>query len=244
MNSNKLTALILSLGIVATLTACEEQSEKDMVAEAQFCLDKATDSSSVNSCLAGISSLNSAQANALRCAGGFIGAGVTSAENLSSAITSIANNGNSVTLLTALSLGNVNVANSTATYCSLSQQADLALFGAMAKSATVLANAATSLSSCSDLANCDTSEIEDTITDLINDLQSGTPSQNSKDTVEAIASSVQVVYTTTCGTSSSSNEDICGPINSALAQAGVDINTTNTQDLVDLGLELLKKWKP
>ncbi|MGE5086305.1 MAG: hypothetical protein ACM3MG_08415, partial [Bacillota bacterium] len=219
MNSKNLTALILSLGMVATLTACEEQSEKDMISEAQFCLDKASNSTSVNSCLSGIASLNSAQANALRCAGGFISAGVTSADNLSSAITSIQNNGNSVTLLTALSFGDVSLANNTANYCALSDQADLALFGAMARSATTLANAASQLGSCSNISSCDTTQMSTAINSLITDLQSQTPSQNAKDTAEAIASSVQTVYSSTCGTSSSSNQDICGPINTALTQA-------------------------
>ncbi|MFM6927749.1 MAG: hypothetical protein ACKOX6_04755 [Bdellovibrio sp.] len=243
MNSKNLTALILSLGMVATLTACEEQSEKDMIAEAQFCLDKASSSASVNSCLSGIASLNSAQANALRCAGGFIGSGVASAENLSNAITSIQNGGNSVTLLTALSLDDVTLANNTANYCALSKQADLALFGAMAKSATVLANAAKDLGSCASISTCDTTQITTTINDLIADLQGGTPTQGAMDTVEAIATSVQTVYTSTCGANSSSNQDICGPINSALVDAGININTTNTQDLIDLGLALLNQWK-
>jgi hypothetical protein len=151
MNTKNLTALILSLGMVATLTACEEQSEKDMIAEAQFCLDKASDSASVNSCLSGIASINSAQANALRCAGGFISAGVTSAENMSKAITTIQNGGDSTALLAVLNLGDTGEASKTATYCSLSKQADLALFGAMAKSATILANAAAQLG----LGSCD-----------------------------------------------------------------------------------------
>lgn len=244
MNSKKLSALILSLGMVATLTACEEQSEKDMVAEAQFCLDKATDSASVNSCLSGISSLNSAQANALRCAGGFISAGVTSAENLSSAIRALQNGGDSATLLTVLNLGDTIEANKTANYCSLSQQADLALFGAMAKSATVLASMTGTLGSCSNDLSCEVGAIKDTITDLVADLQQATPAADSIQAAKDIAGAVQTVYTATCGVSTSSNSEICGPIDSALTQAGININTTNPQDLVDLGLELLKQWKP
>ena len=252
MNSKNLTALILSLGMVATLTACEEQSEKDMVMEAQYCLDK-SDASSAQACLSSISGLQSAQANALRCAAGFISAGVTSTANLSAAFTAIQNNNSAgtTTLLAALDFSdstdvNDSTASKTANYCNLSNQPGLALIGAMARSATVLASA-TNMASCSgsgDPLGCAAGELETTINSIVTDYNTHGQNltQQNEETVTAIVSAVQTVYAATCGTNSGSS-DICGPINTAIAQTGVNISTTDPAELVALGLELLQKWK-
>jgi hypothetical protein len=118
----------------------------------------------------------------------------------------------------------------------------------MAKSATSIASAAASLNlgSCStDLSQCDTSQLESTITEIQTALNGGTMDMSQAEAeaaVTAIASSIQTVYTSTCGTGSA-NKDICDPIKTAIADAGVDITDPNL-DLVALGKELLSQWKP
>lgn len=247
MVNSKFTAVLAGLGFVAALSACSAQSDKDKLMEAQFCLDEST-SATAQSCVSSIAYMQTSQSYALQCAAGFITSGVTSPANLSQALDSISNNsGSSTALLNALNMGNITLASDTADYCAKSGQTGFSLLGAMAKSATSLAKAASSLSvgSCSSLADCDVSEIEDAITQIKNALdgQASTISvSDATEAVEAIASSIQTVYTVTCGTGTA-NEDICGPIKSAITTTGVDITDPNL-DLVALGKELLAKWQP
>lgn len=44
---NRSTALFLVLSLSVLMAGCAAQSEKDMLAEAQFCLDSATDNTAV-----------------------------------------------------------------------------------------------------------------------------------------------------------------------------------------------------
>lgn len=239
----KTAAIVLALGMGALLTGCEaEQTEKDMIAEAQFCLDDATDSTSADACLAKISGLNSAQANSLRCAGGFIAAQVTSPSNLSNALNAISDGDGASALLTSLSFPTVTLANNTFNYCNQSSQTGLKLIGAMAKSATVLAEAAKSmgLSSCSVITECSTAELEAGLQNLIDDV--GTD-PTADETVLAVVTSIQTVYTSTCTGGTTVNADICGQINTAISQSGQDILTTDQTALLEIGKELLSQWK-
>lgn len=162
MAVHKSSLFVLPLALSALLMACEgAQSDKDKIAEAQFCLDDATDASSADACLSKISSLDSPEANTLRCAGGFIAAGITSPSNLSSALNAISDGNGTTALLSALSFPNTQLVNETVESCNKSGQTGLRLIGAMAKSATTIASLA-NLASCSDpsdLSTCDTAVI-------------------------------------------------------------------------------------
>ncbi|WP_413295133.1 hypothetical protein ACLSU7_08640 [Bdellovibrio sp. HCB185ZH] len=249
MVHSKFTALIAGLGLAATLVGCSAQSDKDKLMEAQFCLDEST-SATAQSCVSSIAYMQSSQSYALQCAAGFIASGVTTPANLSQALDSISNSSNSsVALLSALNMGDVTLASETADYCSKSGQVGFSLLGAMAKSATSIASAASSLGlgSCStDISQCDTSQLESTIEEIQKTLNSDPGAtlsvSEAEAAVEAVASSIQTVYTTTCG-SGSANKDICDPIQKAITDAGVDITDPNL-DLVALGKELLSQWKP
>lgn len=246
MFSKKMATMILGLS-AALLTGCEaEQTEKDMIAEAQFCMDEARDAASANACVSKISGLTSQQAYTLRCAAGFISAQVTSAENLSKALDAMSDEGaGAASMLSILNFGSKDLAEYTFNACNKSGQKGLSLIGAMAKSATVLGNAVPGLSSCAtDPASCNTEQIESAITAIVDDLSKelSDPAaydaavQNASD----IAETIQTVYSTTCSGTSSANSSICGDINEALTTSGVDINTTN---LADLGKALLDQWK-
>lgn len=240
MFSKKIATLILGLS-AALLTGCEaEQTEKDMIAEAQFCLDKARDASSAQACMSKIDGVTSANAYALRCAAGFISSGITTASNLSQALTALSEDGTGpADMLNVLNFGDVGLANQTTSYCIQSQQKGLQLISALAKSATALAGAANSLGlgSCStNLADCDAAAIENVIDRLLNP---ATDPQVVADTLTAVGSSIQTVYTTTCGGTSSANTDICDDINQAAATAGINIATA---DLDKIGEALLMQW--
>lgn len=242
MQFYKATAGLLAMTMVALLTGCEaEQTEKDMLAEAQYCLDKST-AATASACMSKISGLTSPQAYALRCAEGFISAGITSPSNLGEAMTAISNGSGTTAMLSALSFPNTSTANSTFSNCSRSNQEGLALIGAMAKSATVLANAAGALASCSTPSGCDAA-LQTQMNNLVADLQTGNPSQATIDTVTAITGSIGVVYSATCGGANATNGDICGQINQAAATAGVDISNMTQEQSLALGQELLSKWK-
>ncbi|WP_374075043.1 hypothetical protein [Bdellovibrio bacteriovorus] len=241
MQFNKTTATILAMSLTALLTGCEaEQTEKDMLAEAQFCLDEATDATSANACMSKIEGLNSEQAYTLRCAAGFIGAEVTSPANLSNALNAINGDSGAAGMLSALSFPSLSEAEATFNNCNQSGSSGLQLIGAMAKSATVLASS--SFASCaSNPADCNVSEITNSIQDLITGLNASDP--DAEATVTTIVSSIQTVYTSTCSAGASSNDEICGQINSAVATSGFDITTTDPAQLVAIGKELLQNWQ-
>nr|BFD64082.1 hypothetical protein BdHM001_27630 [Bdellovibrio sp. HM001] len=240
MFSKKMATLILGLG-AALLTGCEaEQTEKDMIAEAQFCMDKARDEASASACVSKIAGLTSPQAYTLRCAAGFISAEVTSAENLSKALDAMTDQGAGATsMLTVLNFNNPTLANQTALDCNRSGQKGLALIGALAKSSTALADAASKLGlgSCgADLNSCQ-SAIEDTIADILQDPNSTA----AVEAVEAIGDSIQAVYSATCGGTSVANSSICSDINEAATTAGINIATA---DVAAIGKALLEQWQP
>lgn len=254
MVNSKFTALIAGLGVVALLAGCEgAQSEKDMILEAQYCIDKA-DSSTVDSCLSGISSLASTNAYSLRCSAGFLKSGVTTASNMAAALTAIQNNGGTATMLSILNFnGSTSLANWTADQCSQSGSSGLALLGAMAKSATALASAVSEFPSCSTAGGtitCDEAQMSQLLSDMEASLTSGSAGAADYDkaieTVTAVVESVQAVYTASCGTGGGGNTDICGPINDALTSANITpsqlVSLTDAQ-IKDLGIQLLSQWQ-
>lgn len=249
MVNSKFTAVIAGLSCVALLAGCEgAQSEKDMIMEAQYCLDKAT-SSTADSCLASISSLTSQNAYAIRCAAGFLKSGVTSAENLAEAFTAIQDNGNTATMLSILNFeGSTDLANWTADQCTQSGSSGLALMGAMAKSATALASSSSQFNSCSGgITNCTEGEITDLITDIETALSgpAGADYDKAIETVTSVVNSVQAVYSISCGTSGA-NKDICGPIDTALTNAGISssqLTSLTDAEIEELGKRLLEQWK-
>lgn len=238
------TLLTVVLG-AALLSGCQaEQTEKDMLAEAQFCLDKATDQTSSDACMSKISGLTSPQAYTLRCAAGFIGAEITSPANLSTALNAIGDGAGTTSMLSALSFPSTTAAINTFNDCNQSGQSGLKLIGAMAKSATVLANAAGSLASCADITSCDPQQLESTMADLLANLTAGGDSQaQAEEVITAIVSSIQTVHASTCGGSADTNTDICGQINAAVAESGMDIATSDPAEILAIGRELLSQWQ-
>lgn len=236
MQLNKATATILAMSLTALLTGCEaEQTEKDMLAEAQFCLDKATNSTSANACMSKIEGLTSTQAYGLRCAAGFISSGTTSPANLSQALNSLQDGGSTAGVLGVLAFDSQSLADSTFNNCNLSKDTGLSLIAAMAKTATVLNNFASGSGSLE-------AQFQTAITTVLNNLN-GTPSQQTQAiaSLNNIGGAIQSVYTTTCGGTTVVNTEICGSINGAIAAVpSVNINTSTPQQIGDA---LLKYWQ-
>ncbi|WP_413580475.1 hypothetical protein [Bdellovibrio sp. HCB288] len=250
MVGSKFTALVAGLSCAALLAGCEgAQSEKDMIMEAQYCLDKATPSTA-QSCVAGIASLTSENSYAIRCAAGFLKSGVTTASNLAQAFTALSEDSDTATMLSILNFDeDTGLANETAGYCTKSGSSGLALMGAMAKSATALASSTSTFPSCSGgIASCDPDEITNLIEDIEDSLTAGSGDPGyakAIETITAVAGSVQAVYAISCG-QSGANQDICGPINEALVAATItpeELASLTTPQLEELGKELLAKWK-
>lgn len=237
MRLNRATTGIIVSILFSQLVGCA-QSDKDLLAEAQYCLDKAT-SATAASCMSKISGLSSPQAHALRCAQGFITAGITSAQNLSDAVTSIKQGSGATGMLAALSFPNPNALdNAKATFnsCSSSGQGGLALIGAMAKSATVIADIGGEqiIDACSDPAR--TQECKDALKNTMNNLN---PNSSS---AKEIAATVGSVYESTCGGSTSSSNEMCNQINSAAKDAGVNPSTMSEDEKTKFAEFLLKNW--
>ncbi len=253
MVHSKFTALVAGLGVMALLSGCEPaQSENDMVLEAQYCLDSAN-SSNVDSCLSGISAVKTKNAYGIRCAAGFVKSGVTSAANMSEAMNAIKNNGGTSTMLSILNFsGSTSLANWTADQCSQSGSSGLALLGAMAKSATALASAINDFPSCSNTGGtitCDQTQMNDLLADMEDALKNGSAGQATYDTaietVTSVVESVQAVYAVSCGTVNA-NKDICGPIDTALANASLtadDLASLDSAQIKELGTKLLAQWQ-
>lgn len=235
MRLGKTTAGLLALGMTVLLSGCEaEQTEKDMLAEAQYCLDRAT-AATAGDCMAKISGLNAPQAYALRCAAGFISADITSPQNLADAMTAISANSGATGLLSAISFPTVQAADQTFNYCNQSQQGGMALIGAMAKSATILAKAVDQFASCGSPTEC-SNAIVDGIDKLLG--PDGDPAA-----IVDIVDSVATVYEVSCSGAESSSNEMCQQIDSAATTAGVDITNLTPEQKELLGAELLTQWK-
>lgn len=248
MGQLKFTKVLLMGLLSCGLMACEaEQTEKDIVAEAQFCLNKARGPAAVDSCVAPLAGLSSFYAYELKCAAGFVKAGVTDPANLSKALTAISDSSSSPTvMLAALSFPtDVNI-NTTFNDCNNSGRPGLKLIGAMAKSATTLSSLGSPSCANPDPLLCAGEQIQSNISQMITDLNSGDSALEgaAKDNLTGIVDSIQTVYQTTCSGTYNANSDICNQINTAATQAGVqDFMTKDPQELVNLGLELLKQWQ-
>lgn len=233
------TAAILTISLVALLTGCNpEQTEKDTLAEAQFCLDKATDAAAVDACMSKIEGITSEEAYALRCAGGFIASGITQPENLSIALNSMKQNGSTASVLGVLAFSSVAAADATFSDCNQSGNNGLALLAAMTKTATAL-NALID----PNLGGTIEQNFQATITNLVADLQGGDQAAKDAALAEAtkIGGTIQTVYQASCGGTVAVNTEMCGSIDGAIAASGgaVDINSLPA----DIGAALLQYWQ-
>ncbi len=251
MFSKKLTAVGFFIGLSSLLAGCEQETTKDQVANAQYCLDGATDAATANACVAKIASIDTPTANALRCSAGFIAAGVTKTENLSKALTAIkdSNSGGSsaTTMMSFLSLGTNASATAIFNNCVASQNKGMALVAAMARSATTVSNLIPGYDPATLPTVNDLKTAINTLSTQITNYGTLNPTDKASvdATLNAVGSTINTVYSSTCGTNSG-NSDICKSIDDALktlppAQDGssVDLSSSSPAEIAQL---LVQYW--
>lgn len=233
----KKNSAILALSLSALLAGCAAQSEKDMLAEAQFCLDKATDATSADACMTKIQGLSSKQSYSLRCAAGFIASGITQPASLSTALNSMKQNASTASVLGILAFDSQTLADSTFTNCTQSGDSGLQLIAAMAKTATVI-NGLTSGSGSIE------TQMQTAITSIVSNLTSGDATLQAQAVADAskIGGTIQTVYQTTCSGTVVVNQEMCNSINGAISASPVPVNMT-TSTSQDIGKALLDYWQ-
>ena len=232
MFSNKTAALMLLVGLTTRIAGCDDTSQKDRLANAQLCMDKATDASSASACVSAIQDIQSAEASSLRCAADFIGANIVTPDNLSNALNAIKNSNSSATMLSYLSFASTSAVNTAVTDCNLSGSEGYVLLSGLAQTATYVA------STLGTFGN-GTQPTESDILTAINNVVSNPNTASSQAVIQTAGTAIQTVYTTTCG-SSGANTTICSSLESGAQQAGIDLTTaTPTQ----IGDALLNYWK-
>lgn len=267
MNAKMLLST-LCLASSLALVGCGQQSEKDMLAEAQLCLDKASANNAL-SCVSKISHLNSPDAHALMCSAGFVESGVVSPSNLAKAFTALSDeNAGATTMLASLRFENSSLMNTTNESCKKSGSAGFALISAMAKTATTLASfgSGINLGSCEAEGDClevIAEDIQTNIDAFVTDLEKAldphnsdlTPEKEAKIIATAVdmAGSIVDIYEVSCGANVVS-EDMCAEIDTALQNPGgtpIDIQAiisesdpaVREEKLTELAQSLLATWK-
>lgn len=254
MRQQNFTKALLIGFLSCGLMACDAgQSEKDIIAEAQFCLNKAQGAAAIDSCMAPLQNLTSFYAYELKCAAGFAKADITSPEKLSQALTAISDSSLSPTvMLAALAFPPEGDITNTFDFCNYSGRPGLKLIAAMAKSATTLNTLALTSGTydCKSDLECMGNKIAESMDDIRKALAPvGTETSSLKPEdalaqVTTIVASIQTVYETTCSGTYNANSDICSKINTAATEAGVaDFMSKDEKDIKELGLKLLEQWK-
>lgn len=237
---------LLALGLISMLGACAApQSEKDLLLEAQFCMDKAS-ATEVSGCVDKISHIRNEAASALRCAAGFIREGLTSPENLSQAIDALSDgNSDPITLLGVLKMSSDSVAEQTAAECNASKKSSYMLLGAMSRSSTKLGTVLGDASvDCKTLGltplQCSVANVQAGIDELVATNPANLTGPEIEAAITTIGDTVAMVYDTSCS-GSGTKDDICKMIDDALADAGIATPTfTSTEEF---GKALLDYWK-
>lgn len=214
---NKISALkIIVLSFSVTfLASCAKQTEADIIADAQSCLDAST-SSTVDACLSKVENLTSEGAYLIKCAGSFIKEGFNSSSKLSSALSGISsgsgsNSGSSSTsLIAGLAFTsksspseNASFANTTYDSCVKSKSSGLILLSGLSLTSTSLWSLGLSGSSTPPTQ----AQLESLMGTLANDATASA----------TVGTAVVAMYESNCQSSNSAPGSICSQFNSAVS---------------------------
>ncbi len=229
----RLTVLLIStLAAFTFLTACENE-DQNKVALAQQCLDQVTDAtfSTATSCLNHLGSLDTQQANILRCSIALVSGGLTTSRIMNS-FESL-NSGDAgesafIALLTMESSGGASgaltIATNAASYCNATDDKGLMFLGNMAVLGTTLAT---------DVGGIDFTNInESTLTSGISAAVTACASGGGSCDRDLIGTAVLVLGDSYCE-GSYADEGVCQEINQAVAGGG------STTDIANALLALL-----
>lgn len=236
-----LNPVLLALLVIPFIIGCSKETDEDKVGNAQFCLDDipitgltaAERSSKINTCLDKMGSVNTKQANLIRCASGFMIEGFADPANLINIAKEMdkaenqdptkalmgflifKSQGTSDTLATAEDKA---FAQKTFNYCNAAESSGYLLMASIANMATVIA------------ASIGSIDISAGIDNLVNN-----PGVLADASAEVIGATATVAYQTSCVNSSNPNEEIC-------SQLGTAINSNNG-DMTAIGTSLLAAWQ-
>lgn len=234
MNPMK-SSLICALSLSATLISCGPK-DADKVGEAQLCLDKAAQGAAA-ACLEKIAGIDTAAANTMRCSAGFIDEGFTQPARFKSALDALSQqtNGqtNTLTFLSYIAFSskataqeNSDFAEATYSACVKSEAKGLTMLGSMAMTATTISAIAGTVT------QGDGAGIQAAITTLLN---SGDPAATA-----AVGSAVITTYNASCVEGAEANQGLCDQLNTYLADAGGNVDTSDPQAV---GQTILERWR-
>ncbi len=223
-----LAVALISVSLLG-LTACQE-SEQDVIKDAQYCMDDARTSSQAQACISKLEGIETPAAYVIRCAGEFISQGFTSPSRLVDVIDALKADGGTAGLLGFMSFSDLTSASRAFTYCTKSNQKGMNLLAALMKTATTItATNPTLLAGLT--ANPPVYPTEAEIKTAIDNITAGG--------AEAVGETVKTVYQISCGSGSPANADVCNQINDAAASYG----GISSASAADIGAYLLNEWK-
>lgn len=233
-----LNQVVLALLVIPVMMGCSKETDEDKVGDAQFCLDDIPitglpvpeRSSKINTCLDKMSSVNTKQANLIRCASGFMIEGFADPQRLLSIAAEMDDSSNQdpTTALMGVLIfksqgGDEGVANDddkalakkTFDYCNAAESSGYLMLASVANMATVIAASIGGINLSAGIDN------------LI----------NNPDAVaaEVIGATATAAYQTSCVNSNDSNSEICTQLGAAI--------TSNGGDMTAIGTSLLATWQ-
>lgn len=229
--SEKIRATFLGV-VLLTVVGCAS-SDEDKVGDAQFCLDEIPMSglgttetqSRVGACVAKLGTLNTKQANSIRCTGNFIIEGFGDPNKLVNALTNVSGNGKGggtagmMKYLAFSSQGSSDANNAFATqtlgYCESAGNPGFVLVASFSRIAT-------NITAVGDIL----ADGQITPAEVATILTTATP--------EIIGDTAKIAYTTSCSGGENSNTQLCTELGKAL-ESGVSSQ--------DIGAALLDAWK-
>lgn len=212
------------------LTACGQVTDKDKLAEAQRCMDEISDPKLAGSCLSHIEGMTSSHSYTLRCAIGFMVHGVSTTSNLTSIIEAAEGTMSASEMLVLMDLKTPNTtAIDLSNNCSKSSSQQLKIIGAIAMSATLVANL------IPESMEITPQKMHDTITDVINGLTVN--SSSSEELAGNVGGAVKGLYSTVCADPTKDKTGVC----KAAGDLSPDLNIDSIPNK-DIGEAILSYW--
>jgi hypothetical protein len=245
------------IAMVILIAGCSKQSDSDKVGDAQICLNSASTSAQVNSCLEKVEGLETTAAYATRCNGAFIREGFANPSKYSSAFSNLSGGSSTATMdfmgfimFASQSTIAANSVNATSAFnnCFLSGAKGTTLIAAMGGVATTMYNYLSTKDSgtCSGAASCASAPVvtngvstynlttcstcffnTNAVANAAAIIQMFLPTSTDADAITfqtSIGSIVVSTYSISCA-SSSSNQQLCTTMNTAITAAGGISNT-------------------
>ncbi len=213
------TSIAVGISCCFLLVSCSSKnSELEKIADAQACLDSATQSTAA-SCAAKVEGLTSPGSYLIRCVSLFIEDGLTSAERLSSAYEGLSSGGtgsdsslNFISYVAFISGADWTARQATASRalnnCSLSLSPGLTLLSSISSMATTIGAISGSLNPDGSITNID---------GAIAAIAAGGPAAQ-----EALGSAALTAYNSSCTTPEEGTGDFCAQFSSTVASVGTN----------------------